>query len=176
MVDSNLLRVFRLDAQKAVVVLRETAASGDIKLFTTTAHAMKSALANVKEHEASGMAAALETAGLNKDTDFIAANLSLFIEKLELLIKTFASDEPSSIEDTNVTEDLIFLAEQLRIVKTACEGYDDEAAYTALDRLKEKPYKAPTLYFLVKIRDMLFLASDFDGAAQIIRKFEEELQ
>ena len=39
-------------------------------------------------------------------------------------------------------------------------------AHAALDRLKEKPYKPRTSAALEEIRDMLFLHSDFDGAAQ----------
>jgi hypothetical protein len=56
------------------------------------------------------------------------------------------------------------------MIKTACENFDDTAAYAALDRLKEKPGKPKTAAALEKIHDMLFLHSDFDGAAEQARE------
>jgi CheY-like chemotaxis protein len=167
----KLLKVFRRDAEKAVVTLWETAphrggTNSDIKLFTTTAHAMKSALANIGETEKSqAAAAALEQAGLNGDGDFIAANTENFIEILESLIKKLSPTQTAGAY-ANVAEDTAYLKEQMQIIKTACVDYDDTSAYAALDRLKEKPWKPQTSAALEEIRDMLFLHSDFDGAAE----------
>jgi len=108
------LQIFCRDAEKAIVALRETASHGDssggvnivgdIKLFTTTANAMKSALANVGEIEKSQLAvalsqlaASLEKAGLNGDTGFIAANTGSFIKTLETLIRELS---PSPVKQT----------------------------------------------------------------------------
>jgi signal transduction histidine kinase/DNA-binding response OmpR family regulator len=160
---AKLLQVFRRDAEKAVVTLRETAphsGGGDIKLFTTTVHAMKSALANVGEIEKSRLAAALEKAGLDGDRDFIAAHTEGFIETLETLIKDLS---PAQTARADVAEDPAYLAEQLHIIKTACTQYDDSAVYAALDRLKEKPWKPETAAMLEEIRETLFLHSDFEG-------------
>jgi len=165
--NQKLLKIFRGDAEKAVVTLRETAANGNIKLFTTTAHAMKSALANVGENEASALAAALEKAGLDGDNGYISANTESFTATLDALIKNLTPEETA---DSNVTEDSAYLAEQLQIIKKACEDYDDTTAYAALDRLKEKQWKAETSDALEKIHDALFLHSDFDGAASMAAK------
>jgi len=166
---SKLLKVFTRDAEKAITALRNTASSGDIKLYTTTAHAMKSALANVGETEKSQQAAALEKAGLSGDLNFIAANTESFIETLKTLIEKLspaqAAVETGAAED--IAEDTAYLKEQLQIVKTACENYDDTAAYAALDRLKEKQWKPKTLAALEETRDALFLHSDFEGAAKL---------
>jgi signal transduction histidine kinase/CheY-like chemotaxis protein len=174
----KLLQVFCRDAEKAIVTLRETApregtlhrGAGDIKLFTTTAHAMKSALTNIGEIEKSKLAAALEEAGLNGDGDFIAANTEDFVTALEDLIRELslaqAANAAASATDANLTEDTAYLKEQMRIIKTACEDYDDTAAYAALDHLKKKLWKPQTAAALEKIRDMLFLHSDFDGAGE----------
>jgi PAS domain S-box-containing protein len=159
----ELMRIFRRDAGKAAATLRESLAGGDIKLFTTTAHAMKSALAYIGESEASRSALALESAGHEGDTDFIAANADGFIKRLEALAE---SPPPAEAAEADAAEDTAFLAEQLQIVKSACEGYDDAAAYAALDRLKENAWKPKTAAALKEIRDALFLHSDFDGAAE----------
>jgi signal transduction histidine kinase/CheY-like chemotaxis protein len=186
-INPKLIRVFCREAKKAAATLRETAplrdgADGDLKLFTTTAHAMKSALANVGERETSALASALEKAGFNGDTDFIAAHTENFIEALGSLIKRFSADETIGADNETIHEDTPYLAEQLQIIKAACEDYDDTAAYAALDRLKEKPWKMNTAAALEEIRDMLFLHSDFDEAAesagvfltQFKRKHEED--
>jgi len=166
--NAKMLRIFRRDAEKAVVTLRETIDHDDIKLFTTTAHAMKSALANVGEIEKSQQAAALEQAGLDGDIDFIAAHTESFIEALEIMIMKL-NKIAANYTDANAAEDTAYLGEQMQIIKTACENYDDAAAYDALDRLKEMPWGAETAAALEKIRDMLFLHSDFDGAAEQAR-------
>ncbi len=165
---AKMFKIFCRDAEKAIVTLRETTANGDIKLFTTTAHAMKSALANVGEAEASKLAAALEKAGLDGDKGFIAANIENFIETLENLIKKLS---PVQTIAADVTEDTEYLKKQLQIVINACEDYDDTAAYAALDRLKEKQWKPQTIEAIEKIRDVLFLHSDFDGAVELIEYY-----
>ena len=165
----KLLQVFRRDAEKAAATLRETVANGGIKLLTTTAHAMKSALANVGETEKSRQAAALEQAGLNGDINFITANTEKFVKTLESLIKKL-TPAPTAAENADIAEDTAYLKEHLQIIKTACEQYDDTAAYAALDNLKKKTWKPQTAAALENIRDALFLHSDFDGVAEQVEE------
>jgi DNA-binding response OmpR family regulator len=170
----KLLSVFCKDAGKAVVTLKETTANGDIKLFTTTAHAMKSALANIGENEMSELAFVLEKAGLDGDREFIAANTESFIEKLETLISNISQPEAVSEDtDNNIVEDTAYLAEQLEAVKQACEDYDRKAAFAALDLLKEKKWKAETSAALKEIREILSLHSDFDTAMELVQALLE---
>ena len=178
-----VLKIFCADAKKAIVTLKETASSGDLKLFSITAHAMKSASANVGELEASKSAAELENAGLHGDKDFISANIESFIQTLEdLTVKLNPASDQTANEhaayhdasNQNVIEDVSFLKEQLQIVKAACENYDDDAAYAALDKLKEKTWLSETSEKLTQIKDMLFIYSDFDGAAKQIDKELED--
>jgi HPt (histidine-containing phosphotransfer) domain-containing protein len=173
-VDAKVLQIFCGDAERAIAVLRETAANGDIKLYTTTVHAMKSALANVGEPEASSLASLLESAGQNGDMDYISANTDGFIETLEILIDKLRTAMPSRTDDIDADEDTAYLAEQLRIIKSACEDYDEKTAYAAFDRLNEKRWKPETAETLEKIRDMLFYSSDFDGAATMAGELIKE--
>jgi CheY-like chemotaxis protein len=175
-IQSKLLEVFRRDAEKAIVTLRRTslqamAVNNDIKLFTTTVHAMKSALVNVGENEISDLAFALEKAGLNGDKDYIADNVKTFIEKLEALISKLSPTEAATATDadTSVAEDTAYLLEQLQVVKTACEDYDRRTAFTSLDLLNEKQWKAETQTALDSIRELILLHSDFDGAVERVQ-------
>ena len=168
---AKLLQIFSRDAERAVVTLRETAASGDIKLFTTAVHAMKSALANIGEAEKSQLAATLEKAVLDGDRDFIAANLQGFIATLETLVKDINPVQIPRTDNTNIVEDVAYLIEQLHSIKTACGEYNDTAIYAVLDRLKEKKWKPQTADTLEEIREALFLHSDFDSVAERIGVF-----
>ena len=168
-VSTELLKVFQNDAEKAVITLKDTFAKGDIKLFTTTAHAMKSALANIGEINYSKDANDLENAGINQDTEFIHNHLEKFIISLETLIQKNKSIE--IIEDTTINnyiyEDIPYLIEQLQLLQTACKNFDDEAAFESLDRLEKKQWKLKTKKKIAKIRDILFLHSDFESAEEL---------
>jgi len=165
-ISPKLIQIFCGDAEKAIVTLLETVAADDIKLFTITVHAMKSALVNVEEWEASKQAQALEEAGQRGDADFIAANTEAFVETLESLLKKLRPPEAAPTDGADVAEDTAFFMEQLQILKAACEAYDDAGAYAALDRLKEKQWRMETAVAMEEIRDMLFLHSEFDEAAE----------
>jgi CheY-like chemotaxis protein len=89
----RLLAAFRRDAEKAAVTMREAAASGDIKAFTTSAHGMKSALAVIGETEKSNMAFMLEQAGLRGDREAICANVERFLESLAELVRCMTQAE-----------------------------------------------------------------------------------
>jgi len=169
----KLFKVFRGDAEKALVRLRETAASGKIKLFTTTVHAMKSALANIGENAISELASALEKAGHKGDLEYIRANAESFIDSLEALNKRLASPgsvtESAQDADADISEDTAYLLEHLKLADSACENYDDTAAYSALERLREKHWKAKTAAALEHIHTLLFLHSDFEEARNQIQ-------
>jgi HPt (histidine-containing phosphotransfer) domain-containing protein len=166
----ELLAVFCRDAAKATDVLRKTSVNGDVKLFTTTVHAMKSALANIGERELSEKAAALEKAGRDGDSDFIIENAEWFVDTLELLVLKIAPPESATVDDGDIVEDRAFLLEQLELLKPACEAYDDTAAYAALKQLEERTWKKETAASLEAIRNELFLNSDFEKAAEMIEK------
>jgi len=165
-ISSKIIKVFCQDAQKAIKTLKDSFFCGDIKLFTITAHAMKSALANILEHEASEQAFALENAGIKNNMDYIKKNTDDFLNTLKYLIDKYKTPEVSGTETIN--EDSAYLFEQLKIIKTACESYDDDTAYAALDKLNKKAWSAKTSSILEQIRDMLYIYSDFDGVVKQI--------
>jgi signal transduction histidine kinase/CheY-like chemotaxis protein len=167
--DPKLLEIFRRDAETAIIALREAMKNGDIKQLAAAAHSMKPILAGVGEHEKSQMALALEKAGKNDNTDYVNANTEIFIKALEELIENLKAANGNNtppVDDADITEDTVFLTEQLEIIKSACDDYDEAAAYQAIGRLKEKMWKNKTADAIESIYDMLFLHSDFEGAAE----------
>jgi CheY-like chemotaxis protein len=166
-ISPKILKIFCNDARKAINTIQKTLVSDDITLFTITVHAMKSALANVNEPDASKTAADLEEAGLKKDMGFIAGHTDGFIKTLETLIEKLEPKEAAKAEDDNINEDTAFLSEQLAIIKNACENYDIQTAYAALNRLNEKQWKAGTADAIENIWNELHLNSGFEEAASI---------
>jgi len=115
----------------------------------------------------------LENAGNRGDTEFIADNTEGFAGVLEALIQSLKPTE--TVNESNVIEDTAFLTEQLLLIKTACENYDDAAVYEAIDILKTKPLKPETATMLEKIRDKIYFNTDFDGAAARVDTFLVEI-
>jgi signal transduction histidine kinase/DNA-binding response OmpR family regulator len=162
----QIKRIFCDEAARAIQTINETMAAGDMNLFITTVHGMKSALANIGEYKASALAGALEDNSNKKNMGFIIANLPTFIETLDTLIRTHVPHEAPVENDGDITEDTYFLKEQLETIVTACQEYDIIAALAALDRLRKKTWKSETMALINKIHDLLSLDSDFDGAAE----------
>jgi hypothetical protein len=129
---------------------------------------MKSALANIGEAEASELAFSLEKAGLASEAELISRQAEAFIDTLEVLLTKLRPEETITVDDTEITEDTGFLKEQLEKVKDACEDYDRKNAEAALMLLKDKEWKAETMFMLEEIHDALFLHSDFEKVVEII--------
>ncbi|GHV46832.1 hypothetical protein FACS1894204_09230 [Synergistales bacterium] len=163
--NAKLMDFFRRDALKAVVTLRETAQNGDLLLFATTAHAMKSACANIDEKELSELAAKLEFAAKGGDTDFIGANVDNFLAKLSVFVK------PDSVGREEITEWIIeedtdFLRAKLSALKAAARNFDSSDANAVLAELRGKRWNKETLKLLSAIEEKI-LFSDFDEAIEL---------
>lgn len=180
-VDSKMLEIFKRDAAKAIVTLEQTIKTNDIKLFTTTVHAMKSAFANIGEMDKSDLARDLEEAGRREDEAFIHENIDRFIHLLkektaEEVRGLGAVDQTGGISiKEDVEEDTGFLAEQLKIVAEACEEYDDGRADEAFDLLLSRQWRADTAALLSQMKDDLFLHSDFEGVGEAAIRYLKEI-
>jgi len=161
----QIKHIFCIEAARAITTIKGTLAAGDMKLFTTTIHGMKSALANIGEYKASALAGVLEDYGQKENIGYIAANISSFIDTLEVLIKNHTPPPEETAAVTDLDEDTDFLSEQLEAVKNACEEYDILAANAALDQLEERQWNTDTAVKIKKIRESLAMDSDFEAAA-----------
>jgi len=159
----RISKIMCRDAEKGIETIRESLENYDIKMFTTTVHGLKSALANFGEKEASEYARKLEKAAYNEDMHFINDKIDEFIMILRDVITRLTPVETVD-PNADITEDTTFLKEQLGIIKTACEDYDDTKVFEILDLLGEKIWKNETVEYLAEIRETLFLHSDFELA------------
>jgi len=167
----QLLKIIRGDIERALGTLN---GSPDLKLYTTTVHAMKSMAANIGESEISELAASLEKAGHSGDTEFIANNAerlkTMLAELAEKLSSAHVSETANKSNDV-AADNAELLKKQLSAVKEACANYDSSAAYEAINLLKTNSWKTSTSEFIDEI-DMLILSGDFEEAANKIAKSE----
>ena len=165
--DPGLLKIFARDAQKAIPVIEgvcqtiEAASDDDIRLYVINVHALKSALANIGEKEASGLAAALEQAGKKQEKGAIRTNTPPFLERLRAIVSKFDTEEPGN---TAADSDPAFLRQKLALIINACEDYDDLAAEAALAELRQTPWSKETEALLEKLAELI-LHSDFEKAS-----------
>lgn len=174
-VSQKLMEVFKRDADKAVITLKSTIKDKDMKLFATTAHAMKSALANIGEMEKSSAARLLEHAAMNGDMDFIEENAERFISELSIYVENTAIINQDNSDDVPESNDTAFLINQLKGFKDACDNYDDMMAYSILEELQERKWNTKIMNALKEIYDTLYLHSDFEEAARLSAELWAEL-
>jgi HPt (histidine-containing phosphotransfer) domain-containing protein len=171
----EIAAAFLTDAGKAISILEEIFKNGsdifDIKLYITTIHGMKSALANVGETELAGLAVELEKAGEKQDKAKILSETPKFITSLKMAIeKLTPEDDPiiNSISD----DDMGFLREKLTEIKTACESYNKRAAKIALSEIKKRAWTSQVKEALAII-DKHLLHSEFEKIVNVAENLME---
>ena len=132
----DVLEIFSKDGVQKIEEIKSCLVVGDLKLYTTHVHALKSALANIGDTALSKHAHTLENAGNNQDMGYISKSGNEFIQKLEKLlanIAEFLSAHASKVMDeTQTSIDEENIAKGLNNLKTALLNFDltaiDEAA------------------------------------------------
>jgi signal transduction histidine kinase/DNA-binding response OmpR family regulator len=165
-ISPKLIEAFTRDAKKAVSVLNTDAKTFDLKLFTTTAHAMKSACANVGNAELSELAKLLETAGRDNDISYINENTASFVAELDNFIKKL---NPNNDDKENLTENTALLYETLGAIADACSNYDDSLADKLLSSLGTYKWSDETAALISQIGSHL-LHAEFEEAEEAARR------
>jgi CheY-like chemotaxis protein len=178
--DQELAASFVRDAEKAVAVLeaaygQEASGGGEnSSLYTITAHALKSALANIGEEGLSNSALRLEQAGREQDFAVISAETPKFLDALRVLIAQVTpkdEDEHCEIQD----EDPAHLREKLFVLQAMCTAYDIGAAVNVLTELRQKTWSRKTRELLNAVTEHL-LHSDLDEAADMAKDYVESMR
>jgi signal transduction histidine kinase/DNA-binding response OmpR family regulator len=171
-VTGTLLGVFAKDVKKTLPIMEKTlknlstATEEDLRLFTTNAHAMKSALANINELEASKQAASLEKAGKERDIAAIRSETQGFMDALKDIVAKIKT-EPDNTATTD--ENPAYLLEQLEVIYKACGDYDERIAEIALEKLGKMQWTSETKTLLDQVTEHL-LFSDFEAARKKTEK------
>jgi CheY-like chemotaxis protein len=161
-ISPKLIEVFLRDGAKAIPVL-EGLGKDDMKLFVTTAHAMKSACANVGNAELSEIAKGLEAAGREDNTAYIEATTPGFIEKLSAFLQEIKPEKSAEL----LPEDRDLLRKSIDEIFAACEDYDSEKAEKLLSALEGYNWNEKTAAVLDEV-SKLMLHAEFEEAGELV--------
>ncbi|MCL2224758.1 MAG: ATP-binding protein [Defluviitaleaceae bacterium] len=167
---------FIRDAKKAMDIMDsfvslKNPTPAEIRPFAIQAHGMKSALANIQKYILSETAKTLEDAANEKDIQKILSQAPDFIKSVYALIEEMTP--PPELDDSGmeyVDSNPEMLAEQLKIIETACDMYNKKDAAAAMKLLRQETWSANTNTLLADIEAKL-LHSDFEAVAEIIKGF-----
>jgi len=132
------LAIFRKDGLKKMDELSACLESGNLSLYTTYVHALKSACANIGAAKLSEEAKILEAAGIRQDMDFITENNGDFIDDLKKLLANIGEAIAVNTEKPNDEAfDVEALKNLLTKLKSALESFDMPAIDEASSELQD---------------------------------------
>ena len=169
-----LIESFLTDAKNSISILQPILQQKEFdnqsyRMFTMQAHALKSALANIKQPKLSSLAAKLEDASRNEDMGIIDELTPAFMEELtdvvDNLLKRNKGDNFANVKDDPDPE---LVKTKLKAMYDACSSYDNKAAKEILNELKNETLSAKTKEIFDNISKCLLL-SEFEEAAEIAK-------
>jgi len=122
----STLKIFHKDGLAKLDELKNCVETGNLSLYTTYVHALKSACANIGAETLSEEAKILEAAGIKQDMDFIITHNNGFTASLQKLLENINeaiannTDQP----DDSKALDTDAIKQQLTALKTAMESFD----------------------------------------------------
>jgi CheY-like chemotaxis protein len=164
------LEVFQKDGRRKAGEIRKCLGDGDIALFRTYVHGMKSACANIGAGGLSSLAEALEAAGAAGDRGFIEANTGEFLSSLESLLASLEGAlERHSAERRHAAapEDMAKAAPVLSKLKAALEELDVGGIDRALDSLQDMELGGAVGAALKEISENVLVA-EYDEAISLV--------
>ena len=107
----TVLSVFAKDLEDRLSLLRTMPAEEALPAFVIQVHAIKSAAASIGAAELSGMAAALEETGKNKNMEIIREKLPGFVKQLEeIIVNILAATKPKEEESNTSFNSSFFIS------------------------------------------------------------------
>jgi CheY-like chemotaxis protein len=168
------LATFHEDALIKIDEIKTCLEAGDLSLYTTYVHAMKSASANVGAIELSDAAMALETAGEQEDFAYIKTHNDKFLLDLELLLdnigKALASRNRGKEQNTLDKGLLISELMQLRNAIDTMNGGVIRSSIDSLQKLTDSHKVSATVSEISKN----VLLAEYDVAISLIESLLQE--
>jgi CheY-like chemotaxis protein/HPt (histidine-containing phosphotransfer) domain-containing protein len=166
----DLLDLFCRDAASVAPLLEAVPDGASLPAFTTTVHALKSALANIGAERLSQAAADLERAGREADLPLIVRGLPAFREDLATLtirIRQGAREAPGPPGGDGDGRDRPEIAAASAELRKALEARDLDAVDAALERLRESAPAGQARQAVSEIADFI-LTADFQQALEAL--------
>ncbi|MDR1949931.1 MAG: response regulator [Spirochaetaceae bacterium] len=164
------LKSYLNDGKEKIGEIRLALEKGDLPLYTTYVHAMKSASASIGAAALSAAAKELEAAGKNKDQTYIEAHNETFLGGLEACLeKIGAALEARSAGNREPTEggDPALIREELGELREALDSMDMQKADQVIRPLLARKWEKELAEALQSISQNI-LFSNFDEAIELI--------
>ncbi|GHU75624.1 hypothetical protein FACS1894188_06850 [Clostridia bacterium] len=154
------LSVYYEDAKQKLTQINEELAEENAAMYATYVHALKSASGSIGAAELSKLAALLEDAAKSKDMAFIHKNNSRFLAMLETLVSDIRVNVISKldkVEKSDGDDDIPFLIETLKTLKTAVDDMDMGTIDKLLAELEAKTWDSSIGEVLEEISNNILL-------------------
>jgi len=161
------LFAFSQDGSDRLVKIKECLDEGNIAMYTTHVHGIKSAAAFAGADLLSESAAVLEDAGRKGDLDTISKETPDFLKNLEILLGRVGSWLEARNVETSQSYSPEAVQAGLRNLKTALETLDVRGIQENLDRLQDLTKGTTTLAVIRKI-SLDILNSEYEEATASI--------
>jgi signal transduction histidine kinase/CheY-like chemotaxis protein/HPt (histidine-containing phosphotransfer) domain-containing protein len=165
------LGIFLEDGKEKIGQIQGAFERGDIALYTTYVHAIKSAAGSIGAAALSERARDLENAGRKGDRDFIAENTPLFIGDFGVILEGIGRAIGSPAPSDAGSEGAAGLPEEckrdLAELRAALDGMETGRADEIMARLRKGPWGKEPSGTLETIAKHILL-SDYDEAALVI--------
>ena len=164
------LFTFYEDGLERVNKIKECINTGDLPLYTTYVHALKSALSNVGAEVLAEFAKMLEAAGDRNDLAYIEAQTPEFITDMESLlekINDFLKKRQQRNNEDDVSPIVELLDTELTMLKDAISMMDGSGMTKAINNLLESAHTEDTLTIIRKLANQILLAEYSEAEALI---------
>lgn len=164
----QVLKDYYQAIDKRAQIITQALEKGDIKNYTIEVHSLKSTSRQIGADHLSDLAARLEKAGNDNDTDFIRANTGELIEQYKAVKETIAPVFPElSKKPEEETEDFAAVSALLAGAEDAVSGGDSEKLNALLKELSGCRLTAAQSQCLEKFSALL-KAQDFSTLGVIL--------
>jgi len=166
------LETFHNDGYERMDEIKKLLEEGNISMYITNVHALKSASANIGANNISEMAKNLELAAIEDDMDYVQNKNAVFLRAFEKLLKRI-NDELSKVNSESkkdsVKMDSKKLKKLLEQLKTALESFDIDVINQSIDTLLRA---ALTKDVMTTVKDISkhILIVEYDEAIELIDK------
>ncbi|MCL2767570.1 MAG: response regulator, partial [Synergistaceae bacterium] len=171
------LRIFNDDGLQRISTIRECSVTGNLHLYATHVHALKSAAASIGANKLSNAAYALEMAANQGDLAFINANNDEFLTALELLIERINDVVSKHIENRENNKepiDVEAFKSELANLKKVLENVDAAAINKTVENLQKIACQKDTSLVIRNISNKILMA-DYEEAIEMIESLLRDL-
>jgi CheY-like chemotaxis protein/HPt (histidine-containing phosphotransfer) domain-containing protein len=155
----HVLDVYQRDCFEKSNQLRNALKEGDIALFTTGVHALKSASASIGASSLAERARKLELAGINNDMAFMTEHTEPFLRELAAISENIAHclNQDLEIRDGEAAGDTEFLTERLAVLREALSAIEVGTIDTVVESLRGKKWRKEVQEKLASVYQAILL-------------------